>query len=299
MLKLNFHHLFYFYLISEEGQVARAAKRLRIGQPTLSTQLKQFEDFLGYKLFERKRGQTLSLTHRGEILYRYAKEIFRLSDEMLGAAQGLKPEGTPHLRLGALDWLPKQEVSELISAATSRFECFVSVYEDTATELLTKLSQHHFDLIITNAPVSHSEVRPFRAHRIALLPVYIYGAPRFIKLQKNFPQSLQDQPLILPTHHGRTRQVIEDFFHSRKIQTRIVGEAQDGELLRRTALSGRALVPLSPSTIQAELDRGELISIGKLDHVYEEVWLISTPRLLDHPVVSYLMNEFVVASSKK
>jgi LysR family transcriptional regulator, transcriptional activator of nhaA len=297
MLKLNFHHLHYFHVIAEAGQVARAAKRLRIGQPTLSTQLKQFEEFLGYRLFDRRRGQTLSLTRRGEILHRYTKEIFRLSDEMLAAAKGLKPEGTLQLRLGALDWLPKQEVSELIEVVTRRFDCFVSVFEDTAASLIQGLEDHEFDLIITNSPVPHSETRPFRAHRIALLPVIVYGAPRFARLQEDFPRSLQGQPVILPTHHGRTRQVIEDYFNTRGVQVRTVGEAQDGELLRRSALSGSALVPLSPSTIAAEVERGELLAIGELAHVFEEIWIISQRRLHEHPAVGYLMNEFSAGSA--
>lgn len=40
MLKLNFHHLYYFYRIAEAGQFAGAAKRLRIGKRTLGTQLR-------------------------------------------------------------------------------------------------------------------------------------------------------------------------------------------------------------------------------------------------------------------
>jgi LysR family transcriptional activator of nhaA len=179
----------------------------------------------------------------------------------------------------------------------SRFDCYVSVFEDTSSELLGRLSDHEVDLIITNSPVTHSEVRPFRSHRIALLPIRIYGAPRFARLKEGFPGSLEGQPLILPTRHGRTRHLIEDYLQSRGIRARIVGEAQDGELLRRSALSGNALVPLSPSTIESEVKRGELVAIGSLAQVFEEIWIISTPRLLDHPVVAYLMTELGAASA--
>lgn len=55
---LNYHHLFYFKVIAEEGTVSKAAEKLRIGQPTLSAQLKQFEDALGVQLFERQHKKT-------------------------------------------------------------------------------------------------------------------------------------------------------------------------------------------------------------------------------------------------
>src|SRR5690606_9693071 len=136
------------------------------------------------RLFDRKRGQTLSLTEHGMILYRYAKDIFRLSDEMLAAAKGVKADRTLQLRVGALDWLPKREVSEVISDVLRNFDCFVSVYEDTAGHLLRDLVMHKFDLVISNAPPPHSERHRFRAHRVAFLPVIIYGAPRFSVLRR-------------------------------------------------------------------------------------------------------------------
>ena len=48
---INYHHLFYFKAIAEEGTVSKAAEKLRLGQPTLSAQLKQLEDNLGVQLF--------------------------------------------------------------------------------------------------------------------------------------------------------------------------------------------------------------------------------------------------------
>ncbi len=56
---INYHHLFYFKTIAEEGSVSKAAGKLRIGQPTLSAQLKQFEDAIGVQLFERQHKKLL------------------------------------------------------------------------------------------------------------------------------------------------------------------------------------------------------------------------------------------------
>ena len=38
------HHLFYFMTIAEQGSVSKAAEKLLLGQPTLSAQLKEFEE---------------------------------------------------------------------------------------------------------------------------------------------------------------------------------------------------------------------------------------------------------------
>ena len=51
---INYHHLYYFKAIAEKGSVSKAASKLRLGQPTLSAQLRQFEEALGVQLFERQ-----------------------------------------------------------------------------------------------------------------------------------------------------------------------------------------------------------------------------------------------------
>ena len=51
---MNFKQLNYFLVVAEEGQITSAAKRLFVGQPALSYQLKQLEEELGAKLFIRQ-----------------------------------------------------------------------------------------------------------------------------------------------------------------------------------------------------------------------------------------------------
>lgn len=44
MTTLNYHHLLHFWTVAREGGVAAAARRLRLSQSTLSTQLRQLEE---------------------------------------------------------------------------------------------------------------------------------------------------------------------------------------------------------------------------------------------------------------
>jgi LysR family transcriptional activator of nhaA len=54
MIPFNYHHLYYFYTIAKLGSISKACEKLRLCQPTLSAQLKQFENYLKFKLFERE-----------------------------------------------------------------------------------------------------------------------------------------------------------------------------------------------------------------------------------------------------
>jgi hypothetical protein len=113
---LNYHHLFYFSVIVQEGGLAKAAARLRLSHSTLSTQLRALEEFLGCELFERC-GRRLVLTPMGAEVAEYADEIFRMGAELVDVARGLKDGRCSALRVGVVDALPKTFIYRLLEPA--------------------------------------------------------------------------------------------------------------------------------------------------------------------------------------
>src|SRR3954447_23032124 len=96
---LNYHHLFYFSAIAQEGGLAAAARKLRLTHSTLSAQLRALEEHFGAKLFER-RGKRLVLTPFGSHAVNYAEDIFRLGRELNDVARGELSPGRLALRVG-------------------------------------------------------------------------------------------------------------------------------------------------------------------------------------------------------
>ncbi len=76
----------YFVAVAEEGNVGRAAKRLRIAQPPLSRQIRSLEDELGTALFTRTpRG--MELLPSGAVFLDRARKILAAVDEAKEALQ--------------------------------------------------------------------------------------------------------------------------------------------------------------------------------------------------------------------
>src|SRR5437764_669577 len=64
---MDLRHARTFVTVADLGTVSKAALRLRVAQPALSRQIKDFENELGLKLFDRV-GRRLLLTGEGEQL---------------------------------------------------------------------------------------------------------------------------------------------------------------------------------------------------------------------------------------
>ena len=71
---MDLRHLHYFLTVVKEGSVTSAATCLRITQPTLSRQLRNFERDLGWKLFERG-ARSLNLTCAGQVVAEEGRKL--------------------------------------------------------------------------------------------------------------------------------------------------------------------------------------------------------------------------------
>ncbi|MBX3021475.1 MAG: LysR family transcriptional regulator [Bdellovibrionales bacterium] len=285
---LNYHHLFYFRMIAAEGGIARAAEKLHLGQSTLSAQLKQLEEIVGKPLFER-RNRKLVLTEAGKAAFDYANEIFRLGDEMLEVLKDRTPENQTHLQIGALDSVPKGVLLSIVMEAYKIAPCAVSILEGKGDELFRELRAHRIDLIVSNYPAQLMEEAKVHSKSVGKLPVSVYGAEKFKGLKRSFPQSLDGKPFVFPTIHSRLRHDLNHFFKLNNIKTESIAETQDTSLQKLLAEHGIGLAPFSEVR---NFKEENLVRLGRLDGVFEEVWLISAQRKLENPIAAKLMNTF-------
>jgi len=285
---LNYHHLFYFRAIATEGGIARAAEKLRLGQPTLSAQLKHLEDMVGRPLFER-RNRKLILTESGKAALDYANEIFRLGDEMLEVLKDRNTENQHHLQIGALDSVPKNVILAMVMEAHKIGPCTVSILEGKGDELIRELRAHKIDLILSNYPAQALEEAQVFSKSVAKLPVSVYGSKKFANLKNKFPESLTGQPFVVPTLHSKLRHDLNHYFKLHGIRPQMVAETQDTSLQKLLAEHGVGIAPFSEATGVSERN---LLRLGRLDSVYEEIWLISAQRKLENPIAAKLLNSF-------
>jgi LysR family transcriptional activator of nhaA len=289
---LNYHHLYYFKVIASEGSIAKAAQILSLGQPTLSAQLKQFEESLGVALFDRQHKKLL-LTEQGRNALEYANEIFAMGNEMLQVLQDRPLNQRLHVSLGALDTVPKPLILEILQAGRKHDEdVSFSILEGPGDILHRDLQLHRLDLVISDYAPSSPENAGLHAKKIARFPVAAYASPQFRPLKKSFPESLDGAPLILPTAaHSQLRHDITTYFNQRKWVMDVVVETQDTSLQKLMGAEAWGII-LAPSfAVEDLVKRKELVLLGELDGIFEEFFLVSASRKIANPVAAKLMTE--------
>ena len=89
---MELRHLRYFVAVADELNFGRAAIRLGISQPPLSQQIRQLEEELGIKLFDRTK-RVVKLTDEGQRFFAEAQKILSHVDHFVSLASRVS-EGT-------------------------------------------------------------------------------------------------------------------------------------------------------------------------------------------------------------
>ena len=278
---LNFHHLRYFWVVAREGSVSRAAKRLRVTQPTVSGQLRELQDQLGQPLFRRK-GRMLELTEMGEAVAKIADEIFVLGDQLLETVRGNLLDRPLRLAVGISDAVPKPVAYRILEPALAA-RVQVTCHEDTPGRLLVDLASHVLDVVISDAPSHDTKSHD---HLLGESGISVWGVRRLAtEMRVGFPRSLDGAPFLLPTASTGFRRELDAWFVGHKIRPRVVGEFEDAALLTVFAESGAGLFA-APDVIVDAGRAGGLVRAGPIKSLRARYYAITGERRLVHPAVA-------------
>ena len=287
MAWLNYHHLLYFWTVARLGSIARACEELHLTQPAISAQIRALERSLGERLFT-KRGRNLVLTETGELVYRYADEIFSIGRELQATLAG-RPSGRPlRFRVGVVDAMPKLVVHRLLEPALKLDQPVrLTLREDEPDRLVAELAIHALDLVLSDAPVPPTvRVRAF-SQLLGECGVTIFGTAALASAhRRRFPRSLDGAPFLAPTEHTALRRSLDQWFAAQRVQPAIVAEIQDSADLKVFGQSGLGLFA-APSVVEREVVRQYGVRVvGRIDAIRERFYAISADRKITHPAVT-------------
>jgi len=155
----SIRQLEYFVTIAEERHFTRAAERLHVAQPSVSSQLRRLEQMFGTPLFHRDRGP-VTLTDAGEALLPLARRVLADLAEVIHGAAEIEGLSRGHVAIGATPSLAAVFLPIVLSRFHRQYPgVSLSVTERDSLYLVEGLESGTLDLALAIMPLAHPLIR--------------------------------------------------------------------------------------------------------------------------------------------
>lgn len=163
-MAMTFDQIRTFLWVARLGGFRKAAERLHLSQPAVSTRIANLEQELRVQLFERGPG-ALVLTKQGSLLLSYAEQMLFVEEEIKQrVANPSEAEGL--FRIGAAETVAQAWLPEFLKAFSQQYpRVNVDLTVDISLNLRAALLERSLDLAILMGPVSE-----FSVENVALPP---------------------------------------------------------------------------------------------------------------------------------
>ena len=197
---MELRRLRYFLAVAEELSFTRAAARLQMAQPPLSTQIQALEHELGVELFDRSR-RAIRLTAAGRALVPEARRLLGDAEQAIRIVQHASDGTVGRLAVGFVPVAVNGVLPDILRRYRTHYPgVALRLYERSPDDLIRQLHEHRIDAAFLFAPY-HDETLHSRCvsvqHLIAALPeLHPLAARPVVDVR-----ALAEGPMILPTKH--------------------------------------------------------------------------------------------------
>lgn len=282
---LNYHHLFYFWVVCKEGGFSKAAIKLSIAQSAVSLQISKLEDFLGEKLMERgPRGFTL--TEAGQVTLAQAEEIFRQGNDLVQYFRSGKMKAS--FRIGALGGLSKNLQLKLLSSVIKDPSIELVLDVGDSSVLLERLIKYQLDAVLSDVPFPSSEAEPLTQTEIISEPICLVRRTKPKGSRTDIGPSLRNG-VYFPAKSSPLTTSIVEYFHAEGVEFAARGFVDDIAFLRLLALETDAVIAIPKIGVRRELEDGELFLVHEFKKIRQSYFLIHRQKGKRHPLLGKLL----------
>ncbi len=187
----------YFLEAARLGNVSRAADNLCVTQPTVSRQLKELEEELGEKLFERTN-YAIRLTPAGELLRERAEDILSMADRTVQDFKSLKEdEVVGEIAIACAESRNVNFLSKCIAILRDDYpKIKYNLYSGDSERALEKLDKGIFDFAVVVDNVDLEKYNCLAVRSVDRWGVVMRRDDPLAKRDFIEPKDLLDKPLM-------------------------------------------------------------------------------------------------------
>lgn len=291
-MMINLNHLYYFYMCAELKSISKASRKVGISQPSMSMQIKNFEDTLDLQLFVRSK-KGLEITPQGEDIFQYAFEIFQNTDSIESYLKKKQHPLVKELKIGVSDEVDRtfatQIVSRYLNSTKSQKKYKVLLVSKPIDELTRDFNKGLLDLLLSAERVAKHD-----PYKIYSLPVLLMMAntkenKKIVpsKINLKFISSLGLR-LNLPIEGFKLRYEINSFLKKIDKEYEIIFESNILASVVRATIENLGVSFLPLSYVKREISNSLLIAIGPKEGFWKhEIALYHSKNLSSEIVESF------------
>ncbi len=279
-----------FIKIVEEGNITRAAQKLNMAQPPLSTQMHQLEAELNCTLFQRG-SRNIILTDAGSMLYDKAKTILTLTDQIPEDINSLGTAITV-LHLGTISSVSNYLPDVLLPGFIEQYPNITyNIYERNTYQLIEAVFSNIVDLAIIRTPFQNTGLT---CYTIEKNQMYAIGKNKFfskITSKTMELKALGSSPLII---YRRWEDIFRKHCISNDIQPYIECICDDARTALHWAERGFG-IGIVPESIISSVSGNDMIMIPLTPSMLSDITLVHRKgKVLSNAAksfVTYILNK--------
>lgn len=261
---LNYNHLYYFHVAATEGSLSAAAAKLGVKQSTVSEQLRSLEQALHRTLFERT-STGMRLTAAGQVAYEHTTTMFR-AGVRLEQALGDKQDLPRYLRVGISSAVSRATSTGFLLPLFALQDSLPTITTGDTVAMLRELRVNELDLVLCENEPSDGGVQGLQHAVVDHIPLVAIAAAT-----ADPGSDWQDLGLIQYRSSSTYHWEIEQYLRTKHLRPRIVGEADDAQLLVEAAARGGYVVVVPRSVARDALAAGRVRVLAQLEGVQASV----------------------------
>ncbi len=275
MENLNYNHLFYFHVVAETGSLGAAARRLSVTKPTISTQVRQLEDFLGEPLFDR-RGGRLRLNDAGERAHRHTRTMFEAGRALAHQFLGKPPTDPSVLRIGVAPSVSRVLAREFFVPLLRLEDSRLRIRSGEGGALRRALQAGELDLVIAENEPDNAEALGIGYEPISdrrMLAIVGAEGPG-----GTLSEVLAERPLFHYPEGTPERWAIDQYLQAEGVESNVVGETDDVTTLLEVACTGRCVAFVPNTVARYRLERREVRALAEVPRLRKRVYALFTQQ---------------------
>ncbi len=259
---MDFDQLHTFLEIVRLGSFSRAAESCYRSQPAVSAQIRQMEEELGTRLFDRVASR-VSLTAAGKRFSDYAREIMELRRRAQQEMREMNTVPRGELVIGANEATCLYILPGVFAEFKRAYpEVQISIFRTHGAQVIQRVLENSLDFGIAQLPVADKRLERVVVHtdEICLLLPGSHPLARAARRNEERliePEALLPYPLLLPKG-GRTRALIDEYLAPVREKMQVSMELESSEMLKRFVQAGLGISFIARGYAQEETRSGHL-----------------------------------------